>query len=409
MTSASPAEPTFPASPRIRFGVQSTMRAGLRGTDNALGIVRLVLASLVIFDHAFPLGGWGHDPVLDLTGGQATLGSIAVGGFFAISGYLIAKSGQTADVVQFLWRRVLRIFPAFLVVLIVTAFAVGPVLWLLEGRSLGAYFTTGAGGPFAYITANWTLTIGQWGIHDLLVTTTPYGESTGISAFNGSLWTLRYEWWCYLVIAVFVLFAVITRARAIVVATTVFFGILQVVQDAAPGTVAAIVPWLADPYTISLGFTFLIGSCIALYADKVPLDDRLIAFAGALVIATLAFGGYSTIGTIAIVYLSLAAGARLPKAVRWIGAKNDYSYGVYIYGFLVQQVMAYFQVFKLGYLPFVLIAVVLALGLGWLSWHGIEKHAMKLKSWGPGRGVAYWLGRARSRPGSGSGSASVSS
>ena len=59
MTSASPAEPTFPASPRIRFGVQSTMRAGLRGTDNALGIVRLVLASLVILITHFHSAGGG--------------------------------------------------------------------------------------------------------------------------------------------------------------------------------------------------------------------------------------------------------------------------------------------------------------------------------------------------------------
>ena len=58
--------------------------------------------------------------------GQASLGSLAVGGFFAISGYLIAKSGMSSDVVQFMWRRILRIFPAYWLVLLVTAFLIGP-------------------------------------------------------------------------------------------------------------------------------------------------------------------------------------------------------------------------------------------------------------------------------------------
>src|SRR5690554_1974512 len=90
----------------------TTLGSALQGRSNSLGVIRLVLALLVIVDHAFPLGGFGLDPVWELTRGQASLGLLAVGGFFAISGYLIAKSGLSGDVVQFLWRRFLRIFPA---------------------------------------------------------------------------------------------------------------------------------------------------------------------------------------------------------------------------------------------------------------------------------------------------------
>jgi peptidoglycan/LPS O-acetylase OafA/YrhL len=76
--------------------------------------------------------------------------------------------------------------------------------------------------------------------------------------------------------------------------------------------------------------------------------------------------------------------------VQWIGAKNDYSYGVYIYGFLVQQVTAYLGWYQLGYLPWVAICLVLSFGCAWISWHLVEKRAMSLKNWGPGRGVAHW-------------------
>ena len=89
--------------------------------------------------------------------------------------------------------------------------------------------------------------------------------------------------------------------------------------------------------------------------------------------------------------------ARLPQATHWIGKKNDYSYGVYIYGFLVQQVTAYLGWYKLGYVPYVLIAIVLSLGCAWLSWHLVEKRAMALKNWGPGRGWRYWWDRVRAR------------
>ena len=134
----------------------ASVGSALRGHLNSLGIIRLVLASLVIVDHAFPLGGFGEDPFWRYTNGQTSLGGIAVGGFFVISGYLIVKSGASSDLMQFLWRRVIRIFPAFWGVLLFTAFVVGPIAWLVRGEPLSTYFTLGPGGPFSYITSNWT-------------------------------------------------------------------------------------------------------------------------------------------------------------------------------------------------------------------------------------------------------------
>lgn len=368
----------------------------LNGHNNSLGLIRLILASLVIVDHAFPLGGYGEDPFWALTKGQASLGSLAVAGFFAVSGYLIAKSGMSGDVVQFMWRRSIRIFPAYWLVLLVTAFLVAPMIWVSGGQPLAAFFSTQVGGPFFYFTANWTLSIGTYGIYDLLAATTPYGREVGASAFNGSLWTLIYEWQAYLIIASLVAFGLLTRARIIVPMLAIFFLVLQLIAAINWDVVVSLVPrFMADQYMITLGFTFLVGSVLAVYSKQIIFDDRLGIFTGLLALATLRFGGFSTIGTIAAVYFILYLAARLPRKLQWIGQKNDYSYGVYIYGFLVQQVLAYLGVYTWGFVPYVLLSWLVAMGCAWLSWHILEKHALALKNWGPGKGFAYWYQKLR--------------
>ncbi|TFB98002.1 MULTISPECIES: acyltransferase [Cryobacterium] len=374
-----------------------TIAEALGGHRNSLGLLRLLLASLVIFDHAFPTGGFGRDPFWELTRGQASLGSIAVGGFFAISGYLIAKSGMSSDILQFMWRRSLRIFPAYWGVLLITAFVVAPVIWVTAGGALGDFFARAPNGPFHYVAGNWTMNIGTYGIYDIFAETTPYGQSVKASVFNGSIWTLIYEWRCYLVIGVCVAFGVLARAKAVVPALTVGFFVLQIINLSNPASLGSIAPFLADTQLVALTFTFLVGSTLAVYSRSVPFDDRLGVLAGLIVIVTLRYGAFNTLGIIAGAYFVLYLAARLPRRLQWIGARNDYSYGVYIYGFLVQQVLAYLGVYRWGYGWFALTALVISLGCAWLSWHGVEKWAMSLKNWGPGKGLVFWAAMVQGR------------
>lgn len=362
----------------------------LRGHSNALGLIRLILAVLVLVDHANPLGGFGGDIGLNHTRGQANLGSLAVAGFFAISGYLIAKSGMSSDVVQFMWRRVLRLFPAFLVALLVSAFIVGPIIWVLEGHELWSYFAFTPGSPWSYLQRNWTLSVGQWGIRDIFASDTPYGQAVGGSVFNGSIWTLIYEWRCYLIIGVLVAFAVLARARIIVPILTGLLFIAQIEQQVSPGGMANVLPILGDGWQVTLTLIFLVGSTFAVYSKSVPFDHRLGILAGLVLVGTLRFGGFATLGTVAGVYFILYLGAALPKPFHRVGQVNDFSYGIYVYGFLVQQVLAFFGVNRFGYFPFLLFSIVATAALAWVSWHAVEKPAMRLKDVGPGRGIVYW-------------------
>jgi peptidoglycan/LPS O-acetylase OafA/YrhL len=371
-----------------------SLSVALGGHDNSLGLLRLVLASLVIFSHAFPTGGWGEDPTLGMSRGQETIGGFAVVGFFAISGYLIAKSGASSDILQFLWRRVLRIFPAFWTVLLVSAVIVGPIIWVIDGNGIRSYLSLAAGGPVAYFTGNWALTIHYWGIFDIFANTTPYGDTVKMSVFNGSIWTLTYEWSCYLIIAAFVLFGVLKRARFLVLILTVFYFAVEVSNKAVPGSAGNVLPFLADNYRVTLALAFLIGSCLAMYSREIPFDNRLGIFCGVVILFTLREGGWVLLGYPALAYFLMWVAAWLPKRLRWIGAKNDYSYGIYIYGFLVQQITAYFGWYKMGYVPWVLAVLIITAGCAWLSWHIVEKRALALKEWGPGRGIRYWYERA---------------
>lgn len=372
----------------------ASVGSALRGHLNSLGIIRLVLASLVIVDHAFPLGGFGEDPFWRYTNGQTSLGGIAVGGFFVISGYLIVKSGASSDLMQFLWRRVIRIFPAFWGVLLFTAFVVGPIAWLVRGEPLSTYFTLGPGGPFSYITSNWTLTIGSYGIKDIFIGT-PYGQLTGGSVFNGSLWTLAYEWGCYMLVAVLAVFGVLARARIIVPFLTGFMLLASALTSLSSAEVGRVVPLLADPQVIFLGSTFLVGATIGVYSNKIPYDDRLGVLSGLVFLISMFYGGFAIFGVVAGGYFVMYLAARLPKSFQWIGAKNDYSYGVYVYGFLVQQCLAALGVYQFGYWVFMLAALPITFALAWLSWHVIEKQALALKAWGPGRGISAWRDRIR--------------
>lgn len=367
---------------------------GLSGRRNALGVIRFVLAAAVIVSHSFPLSGHGEDPVLGWSRGQQNLGGFAVIGFFAISGYLIAKSGTRNDILQFAWARVLRIFPAFLAVLLISAFVVGPIAWKLMGRGFTSYFTT-SGGPFSYLANDWTLTIHQWGILDIF-SATPYGQSeNGLSVFNGSLWTLTYEWTCYVLIGAFVLFGLLRRFKIVVPILTVVLLGMQLARVAGASFVA-VVPWLGDQYIVSLGLIFMIGATFAMYADRIVLDYRLFLFCAALTVFTARKGGFEIIGYPAFAYVLFWLAAKLPDALKRLGSKNDYSYGLYVWGFLVQQIVAALGWYHFGFIAYVAICLVFSVIMAWLSWHGLEKHALAIKGWGPGRGVRYWYDAASS-------------
>src|SRR5689334_11108413 len=128
--------------------MRATMQTGsMRLPPNAFDFLRFVLASLVVLSHSYPLatGTEAHEPLALVTHGQITFGALAVDSFFVISGFLILHSWRSDPrPVPFLRKRVLRIYPAFLVAATIDAFIVAPAFsrngWsVIDGEFVGRF------------------------------------------------------------------------------------------------------------------------------------------------------------------------------------------------------------------------------------------------------------------------------
>jgi peptidoglycan/LPS O-acetylase OafA/YrhL len=141
---------------------------------------------------------------------------------------------------------------------------------------------------------------------------------------------------------------------------------------------------------VSFGFIFFVGATIGIFADKIRLDTRLGVLSGATVAFSLLEGGWTVLGFLAFPYFLLWIAATLPKYFQKVGQKNDYSYGIYVYGFIVQQATAHLGLDELNPYLWTISCLLTTFAIAWVSWHLIEKQALKLKSWGPGVGIVNW-------------------
>ncbi len=362
-----------------------SIRAGLNGRTNSFGALRLFFAAAVIFSHAFPLSGRGSDPTWEWWGSQVHIGNLAVYGFLGVSGYVVTKSAARLTPGRFAWHRVLRIYPAFWLALIVGAYVISPLIWGLSGRDMSAFWAE-PNGPRSYLMRNAALWIQQWDIHDLFAPR-PLGVVPSspwlAGAVNGSLWSLAYELMCYILIGAIAAFGILRHAKHVIAAVTGLFGILQLIVRFEPGVVGIYVG-LLDDSLITLGWVFMLGATAAVYSDRIPLRARYGALTIAVVVATLWCGGFHVIGIPAFIYATIWAAAALPHVFHRVGARNDYSYGIYLYGWPVQQVLAFAGLQHI-LIVYVALSVLGATALAWLSWHGVEKWAMRLKDIEPHR------------------------
>ncbi len=355
-----------------------------RTRSNSLNFLRLALAIAVVFSHAITIGSFGSESIL----GKTTLGTMAVYGFFGLSGYLIAASADRHHIGRFLWQRFLRIYPAVWLCSIVTAFVFGSLVWIHSNPTwysrcgLSCYFTE-HGGPIGYVLRNSLIWVSQ----STIAHTLPLGYFRPV--WNGSVWTLSFELMCYLMIAVLSLFRLLAHPMAVAfLAGSVW--IAEVAITSVPSWNHQFSP--SNHWVIMKLMTFmtifLVGSLFYLYRDRVPDSGLLaavcaMALLGGLVLplgnSVPAFTLTSMdLTSIFIVYPLIWLGIHLP--LKTIGRRNDYSYGVYIYAYPVQQMLVVWGVARWGYWPYALLSVLAVAPFAIASWWVVEKHALRLKS-----------------------------
>jgi len=336
----------------------ATLGSALAERGNALSLVRLGLASAVVLGHTSPLGGFSPNRLTDLS-------SIAVNGFFVLSGFLIAGSRMRLGLGRFLWHRTLRIMPAFWVSLVVVALVFAPVAAVVAGD------TWQASSALTYITHNLTLDIHQWGIADTL------GHVPFVGTWNGSLWTLEFEFVAYVAAGLILTSGLVRRHLKLMLSLLTLLSAIAIALAEGPLNMTSHV----GLNSLRLGASFAAGMALWAFRGSLPRTTLLTALAGAvscvLFFATPAL--MYALAPLPLGYFLLSLGGS--RRIR-IGSTNDISYGAYIYAFPIQQLVAVLGGHRLGYLGMILAVLVLTAPVAWLSWRYVERPSLQARNAG---------------------------
>lgn len=326
--------------------------------------IRMFGALLVIYGHSSPLVGTG-DLFPANWAVQPEKGVLM--GFFAMSGFQIAESWlRDPHPLRFATKRVLRLWPPMLVVVLVMTLVIGPLVTELP---TGAYFSDP--GTWGYIVRNaGMLTL----IH---VLPGVFVHNPWPVAVNGSLWTLPMELLAYAGLFVLLLLGgAKQRRRWIVVAAVVGFMIWDRYLDHVPGAESA-GSWLSVPIESMVAFVTAFGIGVILCLYRIPLSPT-VAVAGLAVLFLMPNSeAASFLMRFAVSYAVILVAhywpARLQVPSTWVNG----SYGVYVWGFPIQQLLAMAGLRN----QFLMLACAapLAYAMGTLSWKLVEEPTMRLR------------------------------
>lgn len=328
--------------------------------NNALNALRLALAAEVMLFHS-----WSATGRLPATAIRQLLFAVGVDGFFAISGFLISRSWLSDPRVRdYLVARALRILPGFYVCLIITAFVFAPVSVAIQGGS--PMTLLGSTGPIEYILKNSALAYLQQSVAG-----TPHGVPAA-GDWNGSLWSLVYEAMCYLAVAGIGLAGLANRKwiSPVMLVFAVFGAMLL-----PPLTLTQ--AWTIPQLVVRSAIMFAAGALLYQWRDMIPARWSLVAVSVLMVLAASQLPDYRLVAALPLAYAVIVSGSLIKH--RRLILRTDLSYGVYIYAFPVQQLLAICGLVNLNPLAFFPIAAIATLPLAAASWFLVEKPAMSLK------------------------------
>lgn len=339
----------------------------LRKENNNLDIFRLIAAAMVIYGHAYAV--LPTEGKLDFLKRLLVFdysGSLAIKTFFFLSGLVVTNSlVEKKDACQFLMSRFFRIWPALAVVLAAMAFVLGP---LLSAHPPHEYFSN----PAIY----------EYFLHGLIMDM-QYDlpgvfQDNALSSVNGSLWSIPYEIYAYVaLLAAFLLGS--TRSRPLSIGL-----FLVILVDSATGN-TLLFTWLPQNTEITmLAPCFAAGSFFTLFKDRIQVHFQGTIGAWALYFLFMKSSYNFYFFYLAVFYSILFFSSR--KALLKFKPAIDISYGMYLWGWPVQQVMAqYFPEQGISFNQ--LASAAIAALLGYVSWHFIERHFIRMGSnfsrWAP--------------------------
>lgn len=336
-----------------------TLESILQRERNSFDLIRMLAAASVILGHSFslhPTGGW-QDPieqVFDFT----YSGSVAVDAFFFLSGIFVAASFcQSRSLLRFALMRTARILPGLAVCLIITALLVGAAV---TSKSLAEYFSSGD--VWHYIVKNIQL--------QKLFTRLPgvfeFNHYKG--SINGSLWTLPVEVRCYAMVFLFGVLGGFKRVGWSVALALMLATLAVVYPDALKVFRVSEDIKLRLPLIFSLGIMFYVNRSHIRIDWKISVVALIVAF----VFRSTIFGVFAAY--LFLINTVLVLGST--EFLRRIKLPGDYSFGIYIYGWVIQQCVAHYLP-QLESYPSLVLTLPLSIVAGALSWHFIEAPSLR--------------------------------
>jgi len=335
------------------------------GKDNNFNLLRLLAAFAVLFSHSFAMLGQ-PEPFAASVG--KNLGAMAVDVFFVTSGFLVCASlMRSRNALDYLRARAFRIFPALWMMLVFSVFILGASFSRLDFFSYLHESQT-----WRYFLKNAVL---MGGVEFYLPGMFEQNHLAGI--VNGSLWSMIYELSMYvLLLLTFITYFYVVKFRSHLQAFAIALFVL-------------LGAWfLSDRFYLLergqfLRFTwfFFVGAAFYLARRRVPMSGEIIACIIAIAFIALRFSGHAFL---LVYYLSLAYVlfylAYVPAGkIREFNRLGDYSYGVYLYAFPIQQaLLASSSEWSVATLAISAAAITLLCAI--CSWHGIERPALAITS-----------------------------
>jgi peptidoglycan/LPS O-acetylase OafA/YrhL len=339
--------------PRTRLLVSS-----LGTRNNGLDLLRLFAACLVILGHSYAIVGTETDPMLRWNGVKFS-GGFALHVFFFLSGLLVTHSFlSNPDIVRWFASRALRIFPGLFCCLAFTALVFGPFASNLPPRQ---YFS--AHETWDYFFSNLLLRPTRYYLPGVFT----YSADASV---NGPLWSLYIEVRLYLGIAI--LLWLFRRARREWLTLAIFA--LVVLGMAAPNWIFV---FGENNNYLSCSALFLAGALCALWSEKVVISGLWLAVLFLAANKYVYTAGFTPLFFFFTCYFVLCFG--YSRVLSGVHLPGDYSYGLYIYGWPVQRLIAE----HFPHWPPLLNAIAAMAGAGCLaavSWHFVEKPCLAQKN-----------------------------
>lgn len=335
---------------------------------NNFDFLRILFASLVIVSHSYLATGNRNNELLSvLTNRQEAFGSLAVKCFFIISGYLIFQSlNRSKTIFNYFWKRLLRIYPGYFIMLIFTSLLI-PFVY---NKDVSLFKNPDY---FNYFLRQLTIYHTQDEISGVF-------SNQPSHLINGSLWTIKYEITMYFLLGI--LFLVKKKWRIYFIFFAFLSSYLLLITNNAFFLNNRLLSkiYLQGPQFYDLLCLFMGGALCTSFSIKNNLSSHLIV-SSAFIIIIISFylNIWSYLKYLLLPIIIVFWGSLSIPYISSIGKKvGDISYGIYIYGWLIQQTLYYYFHFSILWLT--IFSLLLAFIFGFISWHLVEKKALSYKN-----------------------------